>query len=91
LTGQNLSLPCWSCQLGARREDSRFRDQAQVLAARLRAVRTSQGLTHEQLASRARVAVSTLRKTESGRVVEPRYFTMLLLANALDIDLHELG
>jgi hypothetical protein len=34
---------------------------------------------------------SALRKIESGRVVEPGYFTMLSLANALEVDLHELG
>ena len=70
----------------ARREDSRFREQAQILAARLRAVRTSRALTQEQLAGRAQVAVSTLRKIESGRIVEPGYFTMLSLADALDVD-----
>jgi transcriptional regulator with XRE-family HTH domain len=53
-------------------------------------VRTRQGLTQEQLAGRAQVAVSTLRKIESGRVVEPGYFTMLSLANALGIELREL-
>ena len=75
----------------ARREDSRFREQAQILAARLRATRATRGLTQEQLASRAQIAVSTLRKIESGRVVEPGYFTMLSLAHALRIDLHDLG
>jgi len=75
----------------ARREESRFREQAQVLAARLRTVRTDRGLTQEQLAGRARVAVSTLRKIESGRVVEPGYFTVLSLADALGIDLRVLG
>jgi ribosome-binding protein aMBF1 (putative translation factor) len=74
----------------ARRENSRFREEAEVLAARLRALRTDRGLTQEQLASRAQVAVSTLRKIESGRVVEPGYFTMLALVKALGIDLHEL-
>jgi transcriptional regulator with XRE-family HTH domain len=52
-------------------------------------LRTDKGLTQEQLAGRAQVAVSTLRKIESGRVVEPGYFTMLSLANALGVDLHE--
>jgi transcriptional regulator with XRE-family HTH domain len=74
----------------ARREDSRFREQAEVLATRLRTVRTDRGLTQEELANRARVAVSTLRKIESGRVIEPGYFTVLALANALRIDLREL-
>jgi hypothetical protein len=34
--------------------------------------------------------VSTLRKIESGRVVEPGYFTVLSLAAVLEIQLHEL-
>ncbi|WP_405428974.1 helix-turn-helix domain-containing protein [Micromonospora sp. NBC_00617] len=75
----------------ARREDSRFRDQAEILATRLRTLRTERGLTQEQLAGRAQVAVSTLRKIESGRVIEPGYFTMLSLANALGIELRELS
>ncbi|WP_432955955.1 helix-turn-helix domain-containing protein [Micromonospora haikouensis] len=74
-----------------RRENSRFRDQAEVLATRLRTLRTDRGLTQEQLAGRAQIAVSTLRKIESGRVIEPGYFTMLSLANALGIDLRELA
>jgi transcriptional regulator with XRE-family HTH domain len=48
-------------------------------------------LTQEQVAVRAQVAVSTLRKIESGRVVEPAYFTMLSLADALGGELHEIG
>ena len=57
---------------------------------RVRALRTQARMTQEQLAGRAQVAVSTVRKIESGRVVEPGYFTMLSLAKALGIDLHEL-
>ena len=62
-----------------------------MLATRLRTLRIDRGLTQEQLAGRAQVAVSTLRKIESGRVIEPGYFTMLSLANALGIDLRELA
>jgi transcriptional regulator with XRE-family HTH domain len=75
----------------ARRESSRFRDQAEVLAARLRVLRTDGGLTQEQLAVRAQIAVSTLRKIESGRVIEPGYFTMLSIAHALGVDVGELA
>lgn len=62
-----------------------------MLATRLRALRTDRGLTQEQLAGHAQVAVSTLRKIESGRVVEPGYFTVLSLASALEVDLRELA
>ncbi|HET8640676.1 MAG TPA: helix-turn-helix transcriptional regulator [Pseudonocardiaceae bacterium] len=47
-------------------------------------------MTQEQLAAHAQVAVSTLRKIESGRVVEPGYFTVLSLASALGIRLSDL-
>jgi len=73
-----------------RREVSQFREQAEQLAARLRALRMARGLTQEQLAARAQVAVSTLRKIESVRVVEPGYFTVLSIAAALDVDLDPL-
>lgn len=47
-------------------------------------------MTQEQLAARAQVAVSTLRKIERGHVIEPGYFTVLSLATALGIGLGEL-
>lgn len=74
-----------------RREQSRFRDQAALLAARLRALRTARGFTQERLAYDATVAVSTLRKIEAGQVVEPGYFTVLALATALGVELADLG
>jgi transcriptional regulator with XRE-family HTH domain len=75
----------------ARRENSRFGEQARLLAAALRALRVSRGLTQEQLAGRAGVATSTLRKIETGRVVEPGYFTLLSITAALGVDLHDLN
>ncbi|HET8658935.1 MAG TPA: helix-turn-helix transcriptional regulator [Micromonosporaceae bacterium] len=74
----------------AKRDESRFRDHASRLAVRLRVLRRDRGMTQEQLAARAQVAVSTLRKIESGRVVEPGYFTVLSLASALGIRLRDL-
>ncbi|WP_167454742.1 helix-turn-helix domain-containing protein [Micromonospora arborensis] len=74
----------------SKRGDSRFRDQANRLSARLRSARIERGLTQEQLAARAQVAVSTLRKIESGQVVEPGYFTVLSLASALALGLGDL-
>lgn len=74
----------------AKRDESRFRDQANRLAVRLRVLRRDRGMTQEQLAAHAQVAVSTLRKIESGRVVEPGYFTVLSLASALGIRLSDL-
>lgn len=69
----------------AKRDESRFRAQAAALAARLRALRVGRGMTQEQLAGRAQVAVSTLRKIEACRVVEPGYFTVLSIASALGV------
>lgn len=74
----------------AKREESRFREQAVTLAGRLRALRTDRGMTQEQLASRAQVAVSTVRKIESCRVVEPGYFTVLSIAAALGVPIRAL-
>ena len=41
------------------------------------------GLSQEQLAARAQVAVATVRKIEKGAVIEPGYFTVLALMHAL--------
>jgi transcriptional regulator with XRE-family HTH domain len=66
-----------------RRAESRFGEQAVALAAWLRGFREQAGLTQEQLASSAGVAVATVRKIETGAVVEPGYFTVLALVRAL--------
>jgi transcriptional regulator with XRE-family HTH domain len=66
-----------------KREDSPYVDQAVRLAAGLRSLRERSDMTQEQLAARARVAVATLRKIETGAVVNPGYFTVLALLEAL--------
>jgi transcriptional regulator with XRE-family HTH domain len=40
-------------------------------------------MTQEHLAARAGVAVATVRKIETGAVIEPGYFTVLALMGAL--------
>jgi DNA-binding XRE family transcriptional regulator len=65
-----------------RRADSQYAAQAVQLAARLRQLREQAGLTQEQLAARAEVAVATVRKIETGVVVEPGYFTVMALLRA---------
>lgn len=67
------------------RADSPYADQAERLARRLRDVREQAGLTQEQVAVRAQVAVATLRKIETGAVIEPGYFTVIALLGALGI------
>jgi len=48
-------------------------------------------MTQEQLASDAQLAVSTVRKIESGVVVEPGYFTVLALIGALGVRIEDIG
>ena len=71
-----------------RRADSPYAEQAARLAARLRELREQAGLTQEQLAARPGVAVATVRKIETGAVVEPGYFTVIGLLRALGV-VHE--
>ncbi len=66
-----------------RRADSPYADQAERLSRLLRDLRAQTGLTQEQLAARAQVAVATVRKIETGAVVEPGYFTVVALLRAL--------
>ncbi len=66
-----------------RRADSRYVVQAAQLAAQLRAQRLQADLTQEQLAAQAGIALSTLRKIETGQVVEPGYFTILAMLQVL--------
>ena len=66
-----------------RRADSRYTEQAGRLAEWLRDRRVQAGMSQEQLAGRAQVAVATVRKIEKGAVIEPGYFTVLALMNAL--------
>jgi transcriptional regulator with XRE-family HTH domain len=55
------------------------------LAARMRALRDQHGLTQQELAARAQVAIGTVRNIETATVVEPGYFTVLALLEALGI------
>jgi len=66
-----------------RRADSRHSEQAKALAKRLRTLREQAGLTQEQAAAQAGLAVATVRKIETGAVVEPGYFTVLALTHAV--------
>jgi transcriptional regulator with XRE-family HTH domain len=68
-----------------KRADSQYASQAAELATRLRALRLRAELTQEQLAVQAGIALSTLRKIETGKIVEPGYFTILAMLRALGI------
>jgi transcriptional regulator with XRE-family HTH domain len=73
-----------------RREDSPYVDQAERLAVRLRFLREGAGMTQEQLAAKARVALATLRKIETGAVGNPGFFTVLALVEALGASAEDL-
>ncbi|MER6876583.1 helix-turn-helix transcriptional regulator, partial [Amycolatopsis sp. NPDC000673] len=49
----------------------------------LREMRRHAGLTQEQLAERSEVSVSTIRRLENGKPIDPRMGTVKLLADAL--------
>jgi transcriptional regulator with XRE-family HTH domain len=73
-----------------KRADSKYTEQAGRLAALLRDQRLQADLTQEQLAVRAGVPLSTLRKIETGQVREPCYFAIVDLLRALGLPIHEL-
>ena len=68
-----------------RRAESRYAAQAALLAGQLRERRESAGITQERLAALAGVGIATVRKIETGVVVEPGYFTVMALMAALGI------
>lgn len=74
-----------------RRADSRYAVQAARLAGQLRRLRETAGMTQERLAARAGVGIATVRKIETGAVVEPGYFTVMALMDALGTSPDELG
>jgi transcriptional regulator with XRE-family HTH domain len=61
------------------RANSRYAAQAARLAGQLRELRESAGITQERLAALAGVSIATVRKIETGAVVEPGYFTVMAL------------
>ena len=67
-----------------KRADSRYAAEASRLSGRLRQLREQAGITQEQLASSAGVAVATVRKIETCIVTEPGYFTVMALLQALN-------
>jgi len=65
--------------------NSRYATQAALLAVQLRERRERAGITQERLAALAGVGIATVRKIETGVVVEPGYFTVIALMGALGI------
>jgi transcriptional regulator with XRE-family HTH domain len=65
------------------RANSRYAMQAVELARRLRQLRETAGITQERLAAQAGVGIATVRKIETGMVLEPGYFTVMALIAVL--------
>lgn len=61
-----------------------------ILSARLVAARRHRRMTQDELARRAGVKLDTLRAIEQGRTRNPGIFTVLRLANELDVSLDAL-
>ncbi|MFI7147139.1 helix-turn-helix domain-containing protein [Nonomuraea sp. NPDC050022] len=61
-----------------------------TLGARLRAVRRDRGLTQEELADRAGLSRDLIAKLEQGQRHSARLTSLILLANALDVELSKL-
>jgi transcriptional regulator with XRE-family HTH domain len=75
----------------ASRSESPHRDAAATLAKRLRDARTKQGVSQQEVARRAAVSIGTVRSLEGGRSVDPSYFTVLAIAQALEISMSDLS
>jgi transcriptional regulator with XRE-family HTH domain len=73
------------------RAESRYAPLAARLGPRLKELRLQRGYTQQQLATRAEIAISTLRKIEAATVVEPGYFTILSLLKALGAKAEDLS
>jgi transcriptional regulator with XRE-family HTH domain len=62
------------------------RQESQPVATEnLRAIRTAQGLTREQLAVRAGISAKTIYRIERG-IARPHHATLAVLATALGVD-----
>ncbi|MFH9332551.1 DUF488 family protein [Streptomyces althioticus] len=69
---------------------ARPHDHARALAQRVRALREARGWTRERLAQEAGIAVGTLARLESEGAIQPGFFTVGAVAEALEVSLDEL-
>ncbi|MEV7320343.1 DUF488 family protein [Streptomyces sp. NPDC093970] len=65
-------------------------DHTRALAQRVRALREDRGWTRERLAEKAGVAVGTLGRLESEGAIQPGFFTVGAVAEALEVSLDDL-
>jgi DNA-binding phage protein len=64
------------------------RERGERLGAALRHARGDRSMV--QVAAQAGISVETLRKIETGRIPTPAFFTVLAVADAVDMPLDEL-
>lgn len=64
------------------------RERGRRLGAALRASRGARSMA--EVAAAAGMSTETLRKIETGRIATPAFFTVVALANALDLTVDEL-
>ncbi|MFE4528879.1 helix-turn-helix transcriptional regulator [Streptomyces anulatus] len=68
---------------------ARSHDHSRALARRVRALRESHGWTREQLAKEADVSERTLARLEGEGAIQPGFFTVGAIAEALAVSLDE--
>lgn len=74
----------------ASHHSARPHDHARALAQRVRTLRSGRGWSRERLAKEAGIAVGTLARLESEGAIQPGFFTVGAVAEALEIFLDEL-
>ncbi|MBR8642968.1 DUF488 family protein [Streptomyces tuirus] len=74
----------------ASHHSARPHDHARALAQRVRALREARGWTGERLAKEAGIAAGTLARLESEGAIQPGFFTVGAVAEALEVSLDEL-
>lgn len=73
------------------RGENPYAEDAARLAAQLRSARERTGLSREQLARQADLSAATLAKIELHATLDPGFFTVARLADALSLRLDELA
>jgi transcriptional regulator with XRE-family HTH domain len=74
----------------ASHHSARPHDHARALAQRVRVLREARGWMRERLAKEAGIAAGTLARLESEGAIQPGFFTVGAVAEALEVSLDEL-
>ena len=68
------------------RADSAYTADAAALASAIRSARHRRRMTQERLAWAAGLSLSTVRKIETGEVVEPGFFPVMTILSVLGVE-----